>query len=186
MVLHSYQELSGKDLPESLKAYMAALDYESACLCLHHNLPSNPHFFFSWAINITLSTELYFKCLLLVEGKQYRHKHDLSLHYNMLSIESQEAIKNTYLELIKTSNVAKNQKFKEIFPDVEWSDFNLMLNRVKDAFVEFRYHFQNQPKNGFNGVGQICVAVRHRIVELEPDYVEKAKKFRKFITEESK
>lgn len=118
-------------------------------------------------LNLSLSLELYFKCLFFIENGDLPERiHLLSKLYSKLSIESRKAIEQRFNMLIEMSPVA--QSVKKDYTNLDWSIYTL-LQQYPNIFVDIRYLFDKQPKYNVFGMGEIVDATRERIVHLMLD-----------------
>ena len=119
-------------------------------------------------VNRAFSLEVYFKCLYKLEnGADYPKKeHNLLNLYNALGSASKERIKVRYGELSEKNPLT--QKAKSMFKGVK-TELEDVLEQVSNAFVEWRYHYENEPRS-FYAVEDIARAVRQRILESKPGW----------------
>ena len=88
--------MKDKNNSEAKKLFHSAQSYEQAFLILNKISSASPialyNLFQPVITCILLSLELYFKCLIILEGNEYPHKHEFSLILNKLPSESKKLI----------------------------------------------------------------------------------------------
>lgn len=88
--------MKDENSPEAKQLFHGAQSYEKAFLILDKMASTSPTTFanlFQPVITcVLLSLELYFKCLITLEGKNYPPKHEFSLLYSKLNSESKKLI----------------------------------------------------------------------------------------------
>ncbi len=120
-------------------------------------------------VNHAFASELYFKCLKLVESKAELRGHNLKELFNGQSKTSQSKIKTNYAEILKTDGFCLEQaaliKSQWGNPE-EFFDFEDALNASSDAFPEARYIHENKGLPTYI-VGPLAFAIRRVISELD-------------------
>jgi|KBSSwiStaDraftv2_1062776.scaffolds.fasta_scaffold01615_3 HEPN domain-containing protein len=105
---------------------------------------------------LSLSLELYLKCLMLKLGFKLKRIHELDGLFSMLPLEAQERVNAHYerhqTPLSQTQNVEyriaipnenENEHAEPFWPsEDETTDIKSVLSRCKNAFVTWRYLYQ--------------------------------------------
>ncbi|MGA2483347.1 MAG: hypothetical protein ABSF92_09530 [Candidatus Acidiferrales bacterium] len=128
-----------------------------------------PDLMFPWVMCSAFSLELYLKCLILVERGTLEKGHDLADLFSKTTPESQKAIRASY-ESHKAKMEAMYAAVKGI--PAPKTDFDYVLHISADAFVKFRYAFEQGTGGGDFGwsASPISECVRGRLLELHPDW----------------
>jgi hypothetical protein len=126
-----------------------------------------PSYMFPIVICLAFSLELYFKCLILLEGGAALG-HDLEDLFSKTSPESQKQIRASYAPYkAKADGMYAAVKGVPIPP----TDFDAALRASARAFEHFRYAFEGAVKDQEGWMGNdICECVRDRIAELKPEW----------------
>jgi hypothetical protein len=115
--------------------------------------------------------ELYFKCLLAIDGIPIPPEHDLKKLFNKLSPEHKERIKHLsepYMDDVRVWLKEEHQKLGKPVPTV---DFNFVLRASKNAFEVARYLYETGLPGGKGWIADsIIEGARGRILELHPDW----------------
>ena len=157
--------MKDKNNSEAKKLFHSAQSYEQAFLILNKMSSASPialyNLFQPVITCILLSLELYFKCLIILEGNEYPHKHEFSLILNKLPSESKKLIcemlyktnKET-AEMIQTIHTRENSAGVSL---TEGAFVSYLEDHDKD-FTDWRYMTLN--------VGQgIQINILHTIIE---------------------
>ncbi len=157
-----------KDMTESM--FKTARFFEKASAVLNRELGKTNNFalLIPGIVNSAFSLEVYFKCLYKLEsGADYPKKeHNLLNLYNALDPETKKRIKVRYGELSEKNPIAQAAKSKHKGLNTE---LEYVLAQAGNAFVEWRYNYENEPHN-FYGVDDTIRAVRQRILESKPEW----------------
>jgi hypothetical protein len=113
------------------------------------------------------ASELFLKCLLLIEGKGRHHGHDLHVLFKKLSKQTQERIESKWdfptkhADAIAISERTSGQKMP--------TDFNSALDRCGKAFKYMRYIYEDSLSTEFylSDLPRMLHAV---ILELKPEW----------------
>jgi len=114
------------------KIFNSAVSFEGAATLTEHPIPMSPRQYW-WPIqptivNFILALELYLKCLLTIEGKEFRKNHQLSEFFKALDGRSQH----------------------HIATQLRYQDISLLLTKVTEidrALIEWRYIYENENDN---------------------------------------
>ena len=122
--------------------------------CLHDYKKNNqisPTIVFASATNYGLSIELYLKTLIIMEGKNKPHGHDLNILYNKLSTNLQHRINKKYQSLngedrkktlyLRASLENSNPDNSNNMPE-RGTKLKQLLKNNKDIFIMYRYMFE--------------------------------------------
>ena len=126
----------------------------------------------AWAVatNIALATEIYLKCLGIVDKGEAPWGHDIDDLVDALTPESMEAVRHFY------SLVWQNDPDCRFFLEWErrWSadpeatfSFDAVLLKSAEAFTRLRYGYEGKESECL--LLPLALAVRHRILMLRPD-----------------
>lgn len=111
--------------------------------------------------------ELLLKCLIALETNAEPPKsHNLRRLFDLTSVSSQAAIRKTYSQLLQDTPEWIAQ-YSEAGISV---DFDNVLNACKDAFVEWRYHYENEKAKSWLA-SPIMKSVRDEILKHRSDWV---------------
>jgi hypothetical protein len=121
-------------------------------------------------VNHAFASELYFKCLKLVESKTELHGHDLRNLFAGQSKTSQAKIKGNYAEIQNSDKFCLEQaaliKSQGGDPD-DFFDFDRALDASRDAFAETRYIHEKKGLPNYI-VAPLPFAIRRVISEIAP------------------
>ena len=118
-------------------------------------------------VNSAFTVELYLKCLITIENGGYGREHNLYNLFNLLSNDSKKFITAKYNELTSADPIV--MAMKQHFNGVIKFDIVSVLKDIADAFIAYRYHFENSQKDGFANSWNIRTAVKKRILDLKPN-----------------
>jgi HEPN domain-containing protein len=127
----------------------------SARLLFEEVLQRKKRFALGFAVLAAFSVELYLKCLLLIEARQYPETHNLKKLFAQLKPETKSELRKKHDA--RAERVAELGKLEEL------------LEQGQDAFERFRYPFEKGEETGFalNWLGEV---VRQKIISLHPDW----------------
>lgn len=120
-----------------------------------------------------LALELYFKTLITIEKGGYeRGNHDLYQYFSALSSTSQDKIRlyaaprvDNLKDAIAAIATRNNEQTIKIY------GFDDMLKASKNAFMKFRYHFEQTMEDGEGWTGYpISDAIRKVILDIHPEW----------------
>jgi hypothetical protein len=133
-----------------------------------------------------LTLELFFKLLILLEGKSYRGIHDLESLFKQLTVEHQNEIKACF----EREELAKVKQTFELIakadgpsPDVT-VDFEYCLSSSADTFVKYRYDYESLDGRGklSNWIaGGMIDCVKAIVLRFHPEWKDQARDFKKII-----
>jgi hypothetical protein len=125
-----------------------------------------PGLMLPWVMCASFSSELYLKCLVLIEGNNYGKDHDLKDLFGRLTQDSQNEIRNCY----EPKRAAQEAVYRASGVPIPRSDFDYVLEVSSKSFVKFRYAYEgiNGPVGWAMGPADDCL--RERIVKLRPDW----------------
>lgn len=121
--------------------------------------------------NLIFATELYFKCLLILETGTHKYVHELHELYVSLSLEIKERLNILYQEELGNKSFGLGT-FSIISDEEEFSDkydrkdLNIMLLAHSNAFVRWRYshdHGNSQLHSDLDGLDCLNMALRSLI-----------------------
>lgn len=120
----------------------------------------------------SLGLELFFKCLILVEGKSYGRVHDLLGLFQIIPRGSQDEIRRLYSPFIPNKQRVLDGMHKHLnrpgAPPVVTVDLILQLSRL--AFPKARYAFEHRFGTGEGWfAGDLHIPTRQVILGLRPD-----------------
>jgi hypothetical protein len=124
------------------------------------------HLGFAYGTNGALASELYLKCLLLVECGQVRKVHNLKKLFSQLSNESRHVLTERH-EVLSASDIIFITVRKAGFR----TDLPFLLDAGQDVFEQFRYPYEGLPEGIIFGLNLFGGCVRDRILDLRPDWI---------------
>lgn len=133
------------------KIFNSAVSFEGAATLTEHPIPKSPRTYW-WPIqptivNFVLALELYLKCLLTIEGKEFRKNHQISEFFMALN------------------DPPKNN----ITARLGYQDISVFLNKVSEidgALIEWRYIYEHDSKKiDIEFVKAFCRTTKLYIVE---------------------
>lgn len=129
-------------------------------------------------LNAALCTELYLKCLLLLDKGGWTNGHDHVKLFNELSEAFQFNVRSFHEHYLKTD--------PEQIRRAEWNkdtidgtpppslDFDSQLAEKRDAFIYMRYWFENPDERlSFQTIGYpdtVALSLRHIIAKIKPEW----------------
>lgn len=118
---------------------------------------------------ITISAELFAKCLHFVVGESAPRGHSLNSLVLALPRKERAALEAYFLERSKEDPALEALQAYQANVKCGFLD---VLGECGDNFVEWRYHFEKQgpPFPGFYGVQHVAEAIRRRVLELRPEW----------------
>lgn len=125
------------------------------------------------AANLALGLELYLKCLILLDGKNPKRKHNLKSLFDELSPKSKDAIQKNHRELLKTdpSIRAESAKLRLRGENPERVfDFHSSLQKSANAFEQSRYPFDPSYEAHTYLAVPIEKATRRVIIDRNPGW----------------
>jgi len=127
-----------------------------------------PHLNFAFGVNAALATELYLKCLLVIECNQCPRKHSLKVLFEQLRRETRHLLKKKHANAVNNdSNLAVLRKH-----GVK-TDLDSLLEKGKDVFELFRYPYEStRAKDVFFGLSGLANCVREHILTLRPEWID--------------
>ena len=127
-----------------------------------------PHLNFAFGVNAALATELYLKCLLVIECNQFPRKHNLRLLFEQPRPETRHLLKKKHANAVNNdSNLAVLRKH-----GVK-TDLDSLLEKGKDVFELFRYPYEStRAKDVFFGLSGLANCVTEHILTLHPEWVD--------------
>jgi HEPN domain-containing protein len=118
------------------------------------------------ATNAALSLETYLKCLLFLEEGRAPRVHDLHWLFNALCPSTQSELKKAHEEFVNGNPSLVSEMRRTGLP----SDLEELLKRGRNAFVDFRYAYEQiAPKTDF-ALNGLTYCVRERILKLQPKW----------------
>jgi hypothetical protein len=118
------------------------------------------------ATSSAFSLEMFLKCLILVENHVECRGHDIKTLFGRLSGATQEKLKIEHAHFVKNSpKLAAEATSLGISTDLDY-----LLERGRNAFVEFRYAHEELPTNTVWGLNGLIKCVREHILTLRPEW----------------
>ena len=115
--------------------------------------------------NAAFALESYLKCLRTIDLGEYLEGHDLKLLYDDLSEESRTEIERRH---------AKCEQALPIFGIMRKSgihtDLRSLLESGRNAFQDFRYAYEEIPRDTVWGLDVLMLIVKHLILEKRPEW----------------
>ena len=113
------------------KIFNSAVSFEGAATLTEHPIPKSPLQYW-WPIqptivNFVLALELYLKCLLTIQGKEFKKNHQLSEFFKALDAHSQ----------------------KDIMAQLRYTDILLLqakITEIEKVLIEWRYIYDYDNK----------------------------------------
>lgn len=143
--------MKDENSPEAKQLFHGAQSYEEASLRLNKMASTSPTtlaLLFRPVITCgTFSLELYFKCLITLEGNKYSHIHRFSKLYNQLTSES----RNSICEMLYKKNQGTAKLIEAIHPHESTDGAFLQESKrpitittlTEDAFVSYLKDIDN-------------------------------------------
>jgi hypothetical protein len=114
-------------------------------------------------VNITFATELFLKCICVIENGFFYRTHKLEQLFQYISQENQDKIIMYHDEIINCNPL--NKGLSKAFGS-EFLDFKSMLKQSSNAFIEFRYKFGNSKFIPYN-LNDASTAIRRLIIKTK-------------------
>src|SRR5437870_5793259 len=131
----------------------------------------------SYMVCKAFALELYFKCLIRIDGKSYGRDHDLKKLFRLIEPARRSEILNRWqvnADALRAEIHGMYASSGRPLPNV---DFNWTLTVSKDAFRILRYAFEGiDSDTGWLG-DTIMEAARDTILSIYPDWVRKQQVF---------
>ena len=124
---------------------------------------------YAFGVNAALATELYLKCLLLIECEQFPRKHDLKFLFGQLPRETQKRLRKRHDQ---TNRGDKNLALLRKHGAVKDTDLDALLESGKDVFEQFRYPYEPRAKDVLFGLSGLATCVRDYILALRPEWID--------------
>jgi hypothetical protein len=138
-----------------------------------HKGPFNPPYMFPSVTCQAFSLELYLKCLLRMQGSNYRGTHDLEQLYDLLSQENRDAIERIASKPLDP--MIKGMFYIGRDPHLPQSLLvKDLIHESRRAFETFRYIHERIGTGDGEGwtAGPVVGWVRERLMELKPEWRE--------------
>lgn len=119
------------------------------------------------SVNHAYAFEIYLKCLLVIEGKDFSSSHVLKDLFNQLSIITKDKIISHY-----KSNVSYTPAYFAKYGHDKKIDFVSKLELIPQPFIGFRYKFDPNNKyrsSEYYDLESLIFSVRAVIFELSPN-----------------
>lgn len=114
-----------------------------------------------------LMVELYLKCLIMVEGGQYRRGHDLYALFKFLNPQTRDELKEAHDKYLTRWPAFVAQ----VRARGHSTDLESLLIRGRHSFMDFRYAHEAGGKKGiYFGLHGLSVCARERIMKLKPEW----------------
>lgn len=122
---------------------------------------------FAFGVNAALATELYLKCLLLIECGQFPRVHDLKRLFSQLRRGTQQRLRKMHDQANREDpNLVTLQRHGVIGK----SDLHTLLEKGKDVFEQFRYPYEPRSKDVLFGLSGLALCARQYILSLHPEW----------------
>jgi hypothetical protein len=116
--------------------------------------------------NISFALESYLKCLRMLKSNEYLPGHDLKELFDDLDADTKREITRRH-ELCEAEH--------EIFPRMRGigltTNLDGLLEVGKYCFQDFRYAYEEIPRDTFWGLDILMLITKHFILEERPDWV---------------
>jgi HEPN domain-containing protein len=122
---------------------------------------------FAFGVNAALATELYLKCLLLIEGGQFPKSHNLKLLFGQLKRDTRQILKKKHDEIVR-----QDQRLEVFVKGGINLDLDYLLEKGQDVFEQFRYPYEPNTKDVFFGLTGLVACVRGYILSLRPEWID--------------
>jgi hypothetical protein len=118
--------------------------------------------------------ELFFKCLLIMQGSEIPDWHDLVHLFNRLEKNTQLRIRENFEPHLIAAGRMVSQSAKAVGYPIPEVDFDFVLNASRKAFPKTRYIYEEGLRGGEGWLADgIMEAARKTILEDHPDWVER-------------
>lgn len=115
--------------------------------------------------NGAFALESYLKCLRMLECGEYLEGHDLQLLFTDLPDALRKEIEERHLKY-----ELKHPVFKKMQAAGIATDLHSLLKVGKDSFQEFRYAYEELPKDTVWGLDVMMFIVKALILERKPEW----------------
>jgi hypothetical protein len=122
---------------------------------------------FAFGVNAALATELYLKCLLLVECGQFPKVHNLKLLFGQLRTSTRQVLKKKHDDLVRA-----DQRLERFVKQGMKLDLDSLLEKGQDIFEQFRYPYEVNLKEVFFGLTGLLASVRDYILSIRPEWID--------------
>jgi HEPN domain-containing protein len=118
------------------------------------------------ATNAAFSLEIYLKCLLLLEEGDARRGHDIYKLFHELNSSTQSELTKAHDAFVRSKpSLVSEMRGKRLSTDLKE-----LLKRGRNAFVNFRYTYEQvTPKSDF-ALNGLTYCIRERILKLRPEW----------------
>jgi hypothetical protein len=141
---------------------------EAAVTLLHKAWnEEKPYLSFAFGVNAALATELYLKCLLLIECGQIPKIHNLKSLFGQLPRKTRQVIRKQHDKAVHED--------RALVPFAKQGikfDLDTLLQRGQDVFELFRYPYEPRAKDTFFGLSGLANCVRQHILSLHPEWID--------------
>jgi HEPN domain-containing protein len=122
---------------------------------------------FAFGVNAALATELYLKCLLLIECGQFPKRHNLKLLFGQLKPGTRQILKRKHDEIVR-----QDQRLEIFLKHGMTLDLDSLLEKGQDIFEQFRYPYEPNTKEVFFGLTGLIACTREYILSLNPKWID--------------
>ena len=123
---------------------------------------------FAVSVNAALATELYLKCLLLIECGQFPKRHNLKLLFGQLKRSTRQALKKEHDEIVR-----RDKKVKTLVKRGMKLDLDSLLEKGQDIFEQFfRYPYEPTANGVFLWIDCVNSLYRRYILKSNPEWID--------------
>jgi len=119
-------------------------------------------------VNSVLTSELYLKCLLTLQGTAFRHIHEIEDLYDAVNPSRKKRIKEIYEGLF--DRVPYLIDMRKLASGRAQFGFEDVLKQLNKAFIEWRYIFQYPGDRSGAAHNVLRCALRQMVLEIKPDW----------------
>lgn len=148
-------------------AFQSAEAFDEVARVLHRAAMQGHKYILPVAIvmNASFALETYIKCLAALESGLFLRGHDTLKLFRKLRSETQSRLRAYHYDYVSDKPEFEAAKKKGVKVDLD-----SLLERGRNAFVNFRYAFENIPVGQDWGVGGLNAALRNEILKLHPEW----------------
>jgi HEPN domain-containing protein len=141
---------------------------EAATTLLHKAWEEKkPYLNFAFGVNAALATELYLKCLLLIDCGKFPNIHDLRLLFDRLTSETRRTLEKAHAKEVKNDPALTIMRKHGVNTELD-----TLLEKGKNVFVLFRYPYEPaRTDDVFFGLSALANCARRHILTLHPEWI---------------
>lgn len=118
---------------------------------------------------VCFATELFLKCLLVLENGQFEQVHFLDDLFHKLKSDTQHELKALHDAYIAGNPPGIDEARKRGIQ----TDLQSLLKNGRDCFQKFRYAFDTRHGDAQFGLGALLKGARSKILKQHPDWTER-------------